>query len=50
MLVALLLLTLSQCDGCGPDMCSHQIGAGHTAVYQTSDGRQHQVTAGADGT
>ena len=44
-----LVLVLNQCSGCGPDMCTQNIGAGNTAVYQTAGGGQGQVTAGANG-
>ncbi len=42
------MLALSGCEGCGPDMCSQNVGAGVTAVYQNG-GAQVQVTGGADG-
>lgn len=47
-LLFFLMLALSGCEGCGPDMCSQNVGAGVTAVYQNG-GAQVQVTGGADG-
>jgi hypothetical protein len=48
-LLFFLVLTLNQCESCGPDMCNQTVGAGVTAVYQTGNGSQVQVTGGLDG-
>ena len=43
-----LVITLNQCQGCGPEMCNSNIGPGRTGIYQDGSG-QHQVTAGQNG-